>query len=276
MGRRNRVDRGITWIVIGLALLFALTPILWGVSTAFKVGSAAETYPPQWWPDPFTLDNFRSVLFGSNMGRYLLNSAFVGVVTIALTLAVAIHGGYAAARFRFRGRKQILFMILSTSMIPGVCILVPIYLLVSFAGLHNSYIALIVVYTAWQVPTAIWIMRGFFETIPAELEESALIDGCSRLRAFYRIIMPLAQPGMAAVGILVFVFVWNDFLIAFVLTITDEMRLVQSGLYLYVTAFGIEWSKLMAATVVALVPPVTVFVLLQSRFIQGLTKGAIK
>jgi len=276
MNRPTGLDRILTWTVIAFALVFAVVPILWGVSTAFKVSSAAETFPPQWWPDPITFENFRTVLFGSNMGRYLVNSAAVGIVTIITTLVVAVHGGYAAARFRFRGRKHILFMILSTSMIPGVCILVPIYLLVSFAGLHNTYVSLVVIYTAWQVPTSIWIMRGFFETIPTELEESALIDGCSRLRAFYKIIMPLTQPGMAAVGILVFVFVWNDFLIAFVLTITDDMRLVQSGLYLYVTAFGIEWSNLMAATVVALVPPVTVFLLLQSRFIQGLTKGAIK
>jgi len=266
----------LSWIVLSLAMAFAILPILWGVSTAFKESGTAESFPPQWVPRPITLENFRQVLLGSNMTRYLWNSTVVALATILATLGVAVHAGYAAARFAFAGKNPLLFLILATAMIPGICILVPVYLLVTAVNLHNTYMALIVVYTAWQVPTAVWIMRGFFETIQPDLEEAALIDGCSRLGAFYRIILPLTQPGMAAVGILVFVYVWNDFLIAYVLTISDEMRLIQSGLYLYVTAFGVEWSKLMAAAILALLPPAVTFVLLQSRFIQGLTKGAIR
>ena len=265
-----------TGIVLLLAMAFALLPILWGVLTALKPGGTAATVPPRWLPEPVTLQNFHEVLVGSNLKRYLWNSAVVAAGTILATLAVAAHAGYAAARFDFRGKRQILFLILATAMIPGICILVPVYLLVVKAHLHDTYAALVLVYTAWQVPTAVWIMRGFFETIQSELEEAALIDGCSRLTAFYRIILPLTQPGMAAVAILVFIYVWNDFLIAYVLTISDDMRLIQSGLYLYVTAFGIEWSKLMAAAILALLPPMAVFMALQSRFIQGLTKGAIK
>jgi ABC-type glycerol-3-phosphate transport system permease component len=272
----RRLTRAIMWVVLVGAMAFAFLPILWGLSTALKESGAAEGFPPQWVPRPATLENFRQVLIGSNLTRYLWNSTIVAVLTIVATLAVAVHAGYAAARFTFAGKNQLLFVILATAMIPGICILVPVYLLVTGARLHNTYLALVLVYTAWQVPTAVWIMRGFFETIPPDLEEAALIDGCSRLGAFYRIILPLTQPGMAAVGILVFVYVWNDFLIAYVLTISDEMRLIQSGLYLYVTAFGVEWSKLMAASVLALLPPAATFVLFQSRFIQGLTKGAIK
>ncbi len=264
------------WFVLSLVMVFALLPILWGISTALKESGTAESFPPRWVPRPMTLQNFRQVLFGSNLTRYLWNSTVVAAATILATLGVAVHAGYAAARFAFAGKNHLLFLILATAMIPGICILVPVYLLVTLVNLHNTYVALIIVYTAWQVPTAVWIMRGFFETIQPDLEEAALIDGCSRLGAFYRIILPLSQPGMAAVGILVFVYVWNDFLIAYVLTISDEMRLIQSGLYLYVTAFGVEWSKLMAAAILALLPPTVTFVLLQSRFIQGLTKGAIK
>jgi ABC-type glycerol-3-phosphate transport system permease component len=276
MGRSRAIPHTATGAAVLLAVGFALLPLAWGISTAFKESGAAEAFPPRWLPQPPTLDNFHQVLTGSNMGRYLVNSATVALVTIFATLAVAVHAGYAAARFRFAGKTQLLFLILATAMIPGVCILVPVYLLVTHAQLHNTYAALVVVYTAWQVPTAVWIMRGFFEAIPGDLEEAALIDGCSRLGAFYRVILPLTQPGVAAVAILVFVYVWNDFLIAYVLTVSDDMRLIQSGLYLYVTAFGVEWSKLMAASVLALAPPSITFVLLQSRFIQGLTKGAIK
>lgn len=276
MRRRQGFPSMLIWAVLLVAMAFALVPILWGISTALKESGAAEVFPPRWLPRPMTLDNFSQVLTGSNLRRYLWNSSVVAVLTILATLAVAVHAGYAAARFRFAGKNPLLFLILATAMIPGICILVPVYLLVTRLNLHNTYSALVLVYTAWQVPTAVWIMRGFFETIQPELEEAALIDGCSRLGAFYRIILPLTQPGMAAVGILVFVYVWNDFLIAYVLTISDEMRLVQSGLYLYVTAFGVEWSKLMAASILALLPPAVTFVALQSRFIQGLTKGAIK
>lgn len=274
--RRAGVQTVASWGIIGFSVIFALVPLLWGLSTALKPNSVAESYPPAWLPSPFTLSNFADVLFGSNLARYILNSFAVAIATIALTLVVAVHAGYAAARFSFPGRKQLLLLILSTAMIPGIAILVPIYLLATSLGLHNTYLGMILVYAAWQAPTATWIMRGFFETIPRELEESAFVDGCSRVKTFYRIILPLTQPGMAAVGILVFVYVWNDFLIAYTLTITDDMRLVQSGLYLYVTAFGVEWSKLMAAAMLALVPPVATFVVLQSRFIQGLTKGAVK
>ena len=269
-------DRAVLAAGLALALGFAVIPLVWGISTALKESGAAESFPPRWLPWPPTTENFRQVLTGSNLARYLLNSTVVALLTIGATLAVAVHAGYAAARFRFVGKQQILFLILATAMIPGICILVPVYLLVTQARLHNTYLALVVVYTAWQAPTAVWIMRGFFEAIDRDLEEAALIDGCSRLSAFYRIILPLTQPGLAAVGILVFVYVWNDFLIAYVLTVSDDMRLIQSGLYLYVTAFGVEWSKLMAASVLALLPPTLTFVALQSRFIQGLTKGAIK
>jgi ABC-type glycerol-3-phosphate transport system permease component len=276
MSRQRGLTVVVVWTVLVVAMAFALAPILWGVSTALKESGAAASFPPRWLPRPMTLDNFSQVLSGSNLKRYLWNSAIVAVLTILATLAVAVHAGYAAARFRFAGKGQLLFLILATAMIPGICILVPVYLLVVRLNLHNTYLALVLVYTAWQVPTAVWIMRGFFETIQSELEDAALIDGCSRLAAFYRVILPLTQPGMAAVGILVFVDVWNDFLLAYVLTISDDMRLVQSGLYLYITAYGIEWSKLMAVSILVLLPPAVTFVALQSRFIQGLTTGAIK
>ena len=202
----------------------------------------------------------------------MLNSAIVSVSAILLTLAVSVHAGYAAARWRFRAKQPLLFFILSMGMIPGICILVPIYLLVSRLGLYDSYVGLVLIYAAWQIPTAVWVMRGFLEALPRELEEAAYVDGCTKITAFYRIVLPLTQPGTAAVAILVFIYVWNDFLIAYALTISDNMRLIQSGLYLYVTQSGIEWASLMAAAIAALAPPVLAFILLQSRFIQGLTQ----
>jgi ABC-type glycerol-3-phosphate transport system permease component len=276
MSRRSDRSGVMIWVVLLVALAFALLPIFWGVSTAFKDATVAESFPPTWWPNPPTLANFERIFAGSSFGRYMFNSALVCLVTIAATLAIAIPAGYAAARWEFRGKDQLLFFILSVGMIPGICILVPLYLLVSYVGIYDTYFGLILVYTAWQAPTAVWIMRGFFEALPRELEESAYIDGCSRTKAIRLIILPLSQPGMAAVAILVFIYVWNEFLIAYVLTISDNRRTIQSGLYLYVTQSGIEWASLMAAAVTALVPPMLAFSVLQSRFIQGLTRGAVK
>ncbi|MGH7043862.1 MAG: carbohydrate ABC transporter permease [Acetobacteraceae bacterium] len=275
MSRTHRTGPEV-WVVLLLAMAFALLPILWGISTALKDNAVAEAFPPTWWPDQPTLANFARVFTGSNVGRYMLNSAIVSLCSILLTLVVSVHAGYAAARWRFVGKRGLMFFILSMGMIPGICILIPVYLLVSELGIYNTYIGLVLVYAAWQIPTAVWIMRGFLEAIPREIEEAAYVDGCTRASAFYRIILPLTQPGMAAVGILVFIYVWNDFLIAYALTISDNMRLIQSGLYLYVTQSGIEWASLMAAAMTALLPPILAFILLQSRFIQGLTRGAVK
>jgi ABC-type glycerol-3-phosphate transport system permease component len=206
----------------------------------------------------------------------MFNSALICALTIVATLVFSIPAGYAAARWQFAAKNPVLFFILTMGMIPGICIMVPLYLLVSYLGIYDTYFGLIMVYTAWQIPTAIWIMRGFFETLPRELEEAAYIDGCGRFEAIRRIILPLSQPGMAAVAIIVFIYAWNEFLLAYALTISDNRRTIQSGLYLYVTIGGIEWANVMAAAVVALLPPMVAFALLQSRFIQGLTRGAVK
>lgn len=256
--------------------VFAIFPILWAILTAFKDAASVVSYPPTWIPNPFVMDNYNLVIHGSNMPRYFLNSILVALATVLFTLVVASHGGYAAARFKFPLKNLLLFIILATVMIPGIAVLVPLYMIVTQAGLHDTYWSLIIIYSAWQVPTVLWLMRGFFESIPRDLEEAALIDGCGHLGAFYRVIAPLTQPGLAASAVVVFVYVWNEFIIALTMTASDNMRLIPVGLYYYISAFGVEWGKLMAAVSIALLPAIILFVILQRRFIQGLTSGATK
>ncbi len=258
------------------ASAFALVPVVWALVTSLKKAEAALAYPPRWFPWPPTFQNFHDVLFGSNMPRYFLNSGITVGGTILLSLLVGSLAGYAASRYRFPGKNSLMMLLLVTIMIPGIVTLVPVYLLVVKVGLLNTYAALILTYSAWQVPTVTWLMRGFFDTVPKEMEESALIDGCTPLSAFYRIAVPLMQPGLAATALIVFVWVWNEFLIGLTLTASDNMRLVPVGLYTYVSAFGIEWTRLMAAVCLALLPVVAVFLFLQRRFIQGLTSGGVK
>ncbi|MCL4370343.1 MAG: carbohydrate ABC transporter permease [Chloroflexi bacterium] len=259
-----------------LTSLFAVFPILWSIITSLKDQGSIVSYPPKWIPNPVVLDNFQLVIYGSNMPRYFLNSLVVALATIVVTLVVASHGGYSAARFNFPFKNVLLFIILATVMIPGIAVLVPLYMIAAKMGLNDTYWVLIIIYSAWQIPTVLWLMRGFFESIPKELDEAALIDGCGPLQAFYRIIAPLTQPGLAAAAVIVFVYVWNEFIIALTMTSSDDMRLIPIGLYYYVSAFGVEWGKLMAAVTVALIPVLILFIILQRRFIQGLTSGASK
>jgi ABC-type glycerol-3-phosphate transport system permease component len=254
----------------------AVVPVLWGLTTALKPKNEVITYPPEWVPTHPTLRNFGVVLRETSMPRYFANSLFIGLGTVLLTLAVAAHAGYALARFRFPGKSVLAFGILATAMIPGISILVPLYALASKVKLYDGYSILILVCTAWQVPTVMWLLKGFFETVPRELDESALIDGCTRWSAFYRVILPLARPGMAAAALLAFVFVWNDFLIAFTLTVSDSRRVIAVGLYQYISQYGIEWGELMAAVILALLPVLIMFWALQRHFISGLTAGAMK
>jgi ABC-type glycerol-3-phosphate transport system permease component len=269
-------DRIVTHGVLGLMVAVSLFPIVWGVVTSIKLPGDLVSYPPRWIPTAVTIEHYREVFLNSNMTRYFLNSLLVSGLTILLTLTIGMHGGYAASRGRFRGKAALLFIILATIMIPGISVLVPLYMLAARLHLLNTYLVLVLIYTAWQVPTVLWFMRGFFDAIPPELEEAAQVDGCSRLQAFYRVVLPLTQPGLAASAILVFVYVWNEFIIALTMSTKDDMRLIPVGLYFYISQFGVEWGKLMAAVTVAILPIIVLFVILQRRFVQGLTSGAIK
>lgn len=257
-----------------LASVVSLFPILWGLSTSLKTDRAVALFPPQWIPDPVSLHNYREVL--PAIGDYMLNSALVAFVTIAVTLVVAAHGAYAAARGDFPFKRALLFIILATMMIPGVAILVPLYVVASQLNLFNTFTVLVVIYSTWMIPMALWLLRGFFETIPRDLEDAAIMDGCSRMGTFYRISVPLVVPGFTAVAIVVFIFVWNEFILALSMTSSEEKRLVTVGIYYYITAYGIEWGKLMAAVCLALVPIVGGFLLLQKGFIQGMTAGSTR
>jgi multiple sugar transport system permease protein len=262
-------------LLIGVAAI-AIGPLLWALSTALKVKTDVEIYPPHWIPHPPTLVNFQTVLMETSVLDQFLNSTFVGIAAVVLSVLIAAHAAYALARFTFPGKNGLAFTILMTSMVPEICILVPLYYLASWTGVYDTYGFLILVYAATQVPTMMWFLKGFFEALPRELDEAAQIDGCTPWTAFYRVILPLAKPGLAAAGLLAFIFVWNDFLIAFTLTISNSRRMLAVGLYQYISQYGVDWANLMAAVILALVPVLVLFAVLQKHFVSGLTAGATK
>ncbi|GAB2746662.1 carbohydrate ABC transporter permease [Sinomonas soli] len=273
--RRGKRTNPLIYLALVAASLFAVLPLLWGLSTSFKPESATLT-DTGWIPKEFSLENYRLVLFQSKIPTYLGNTLLVAGLTVLATIVIAVFGAYAAARFRFRGKSTSLLLILMTSMIPGIAILVPLYFLAVQLGLYDTYAVMVIIYTAWQIPTVIWMLKGFFESIPDSIEEAGRVDGASPLRVMVQLIFPLAVPGIVASAVIAFIYVWNDFLIASTMISHDDKRLVAVGLYNYLSQYGIVWGQLTAAVVVTVIPIVLVFVLMERRIVAGLSAGATK
>lgn len=274
--KSSRAQFSFQVLIILFGVTFSLFPIVWAMSTSLKSSAEAIAFPPTIIPHHLTFAHYVKVFVESNFARYLWNSAMVAISTAICAVVIGVHAGYAAARYSFPAKRLLLFVILSTIMIPLVVVMVPLYILASKLGLVDTYAALVIVYTGWQLPPVVWFMRGFFEKVPKELGEAALVDGCGHLRAFYRVILPTCLPGIAASMIIVFVWVWNEFIIALTLTTSDPMRLAPVGLYYYVGEYGIQWGALTAAAIATIGPVIVFFSFLQRYLISGLTSGAVK
>ncbi len=275
LGRRPWLD-AVTYISLILASLISMFPVLWAITTALKTDGEVNSFPPTLLPGKLNLGNFSAVIFQSDFPKYLLNSVIVTVICILVATLIAAHAAYALTNFRIRYKKQMMFIILMTSMVPPVAMLVPLYMLSVKLGLYDTRFLLILIYTAWRVPVLAWILRGFFEKLPKELMEAGIIDGCSQAMVFYRIILPISKPGIVSAALLSAVYVWNDFLVSSTFTTKNELRMLSIGLYNYISQYGIQWGKLMAAVTISIVPIVILFVLLQRHFVEGMAAGAVK
>ena len=275
LGRRPWLD-AVTYIALILASLISMFPVLWAITTALKTDGEVNSFPPTLLPGKLNLGNFSAVIFQSDFPKYLLNSVIVTVICILVATLIAAHAAYALTNFRIRYKKQMMFIILMTSMVPPVAMLVPMYMLSVKLGLYDTRFLLILIYTAWRVPVLAWILRGFFEKLPKELMEAGIIDGCSQAMVFYRIILPISKPGIVSAALLSAVYVWNDFLVSSTFTTKNELRMLSIGLYNYISQYGIQWGKLMAAVTISIVPIVILFVLLQRHFVEGMAAGAVK
>lgn len=281
MKHKNGLDRrpwldAVTYIALILASLISMFPVLWAITTALKTDGEVNSFPPTLLPGKLNLGNFSAVIFQSDFPKYLLNSVIVTVICILVATLIAAHAAYALTNFRIRYKKQMMLIILMTSMVPPVAMLVPLYMLSVKLGLYDTRFLLILIYTAWRVPVLAWILRGFFEKLPKELMEAGIIDGCSQAMVFYRIILPISKPGIVSAALLSAVYVWNDFLVSSTFTTKNELRMLSIGLYNYISQYGIQWGKLMAAVTISIVPIVILFVLLQRHFVEGMAAGAVK
>ncbi|HEX6340593.1 carbohydrate ABC transporter permease [Umezawaea sp.] len=271
---KRRGEPGRSWrlyLPLGLYLLFTLVPFYWMLVFAFRpTGSTALV------PWPITFEHFDTVWNGLGFGVFFANSLVVAVGTLGVVSVLALMGGYALARFRFRGQRVFLLALLCTQFVPGAMMLIPLFVIFKNAGLLNSLTGLIIADTAFQLPLALILMSGFVRNIPVELEEAAMVDGCSRPRAFFAITLPLLRPALVAVGSFAFIGAWNNFLFALMFASRQDKFTLPVGLSYALGEFNTDFGALAAGGVVAAVPVVLVFAVVQRFLVQGLSAGAVK
>lgn len=274
--QRRAFHRDAGRLVLNLVIAaFSLFPILWGLSSSFKPTDQIVEYPPRMLPRTVTLEHYIRI-FGDNVGYYIFNSVIVSGGAVILSLVVGALGGYAIARFDFRGKSLMMVLIVTIMSIPIASLLVPTFTTMSTIGLLNTRTGLILLYAAYQLPIVIWMLYGYFLSLPIEIEHAARIDGCSPLRTLRKVVLPLSWPGLIAAALFVLVFAWNDFVVAVTMTSSESARTLPVAIYFYLGFYGREWGPLLAASIVSIVPIIAVFVFLQRYFMSGLTGGGVK
>jgi multiple sugar transport system permease protein len=258
-----------------LFVAFFLFPYLWTVDTALKPPDQVYAIPSVWVPSSIYLGSFRFV-FDKQFGINLLNSAIVSTSTTVFVLVLGCLGAYALARIQFWGRAVILLAVLSVSMFPEVSVISALFMWLRQWGMLNTYQALIIPYASFALPFTLWALTNFFKQVPWELEEAAMIDGCTQLGALWRVILPLAAPGLVTCAILVFISAWNEFLFAYTFVSTDAARTVPVRIFMFQGEFESPWGQISAASVLVTLPLIVLVLVFQRRIIQGLTAGALK
>jgi ABC-type glycerol-3-phosphate transport system permease component len=273
---KKNVVRNALLTTLGALLLAVWTiPILWGVLTSFKNEKEVLAYPPSIVFKP-TLKNYQEVLFGpTNIVPNLTSSLVVALATTALTIVIAVPAAYAFARLRLRGKKTLGFYVLATQLVPPIGLIIPYFLILNHLGWMDSYRGFVLIYLTFSLPFAIWLLVSYFEDIPREMEEAALLDRASRLRAFWHVVLPQARGAIAVAVIFVFLNSWNEFLFAVVLG-GAAVKTVTVSMYNYINTEQTQWAQLSAAALIAMLPVITLGLLAQKHIVNGLTAGAVK
>ncbi|MBA7657029.1 Diacetylchitobiose uptake system permease protein DasC [subsurface metagenome] len=260
-------------IVTSLCILFQFFVML---STSLKPKAEVFHIPPYWIAHKIHFLNYIEMWRIAPLTRYFLNSIIVAGGATILAIGVAIPAAYALSRLRFTGRRTFLYLVLITQMFSPIVIIIGLYRTMAVFGMLNTYQSLIITFAAFNQAFSVWLLTGYFSTIPIEIEEAALIDGCSRIKALRWVLFPLSAPGIVATIIFVFIWAWNEFMIALTFTSTPEMRLLTVGLFRFMGRYEIQWHYLMGASLLATIPVLVLFLTIQNKLVQGLTAGAIK
>jgi arabinogalactan oligomer/maltooligosaccharide transport system permease protein len=290
--KARRGDEPAHWplhLFVLFMVLVTVYPICWVLTIAFSGGqslaiSEMPLHATAWdrvravipWPKHVSIENFRSLFADQPFARWLLNSVVVAGATTLLGVFLACTAAYAFSRFRFPGRRAGLMAFLVSQMFPGTLMLIPLFIIVQWLNLGSTFTGLVLVYCTIAIPFCVWNMKGYFDTIPRELEESALIDGASQATIFFRIILPLAKPAVAVTALFSFMTGWNEFILAATLMNREDMYTAPVGLRFFVGGFSQQWGYFAAGSIVAAIPIMALFMFLQKYLVSGLTAGAVK
>lgn len=262
-------------IITILIILLFLFPILYIISTAFKPKLFAFTVPPIWFIKP-TFENFMLVFQKQGFFQNLSNSLIISIISTVGAILVGAPAAFALSRYNFKGKSNLLFWILSTRMAPAIAVVIPFFMIVRNLGIYDKQVSIIVIYLVFNIPLAVWLLKSFFDGIAKDFEEAAMVDGCTAIGAFFRVVIPLTKPGIATTAIFCFIFSWNEFLMALVLTgiRAKTLPILITG-YIQQTS-GILWAEMSAASLIIMIPAVIFTFIGQRYLIRGLTFGALK
>jgi multiple sugar transport system permease protein len=277
---KKKKKRPVSYHLVNIGIvflgLFAILPLLWTFYTSLRTNVDINKFPAKISLSNLSLDAYFGVWRDTNFPMLIKNSLIVSTLTVIVSLSLGTLAGYALSRSKFRGRQGVLLVYLAIRLVPGVLLLIPLYLFMNKLGLLDSYIGLVLAYTTFTLPATIWLMKGFFDSLPPDLENAARIDGCSRMGAMWRISIPLVLPGLAATGTLTAITAWNDVLFAMLLTSSDRTRTWPVGLREMIGEFQLPWDALTATSILSLLPVVIGFALVGRKMVAGITAGSLK
>lgn len=276
MNREDKLSKALRYILMVVFFVFMTFPIIWIFITSVKSVKEIVTIPITYFPKHFTLDNYVNILKTTNFPVYFKNSMIVSTTASIGTLIISLFAGYSLARFKFAGKKLTLFLFLATQMVPVAAIIVPIFILFAKLGLINNLPGLIIIYIVLNIPFCTMMIRGFFEKIPYTLEEAAMIDGCSRIQALIRIILPVMKPGIIATFVFAFMGAWNELFFNTLFISREALKTLPTGINSFIGKYDIDWGMMTAGSVIALIPIFIIFGVIQKYLVSGLTDGAVK
>lgn len=266
----------VRFLILACFLLAVLLPLYWLFITSFKTNPEINALQVTYWPQTFTTENYQKLFQTTKFGIYLKNSLIVTLSASALVLLFSLAGGYALARYRFKGKTVLLGALLVSQMIPTILLFIPMFMIFGKLRLNNTLQSLIILYTVFNTPFCLITLRGFFERIPVSLEEAAMVDGCNRKQAFFRVVMPVLFPGIVATFVFAFTGAWNELLAGIMFINSNSLKTIPVAINAFIGKYSIDWGQMSAACMIALIPTVIFFAIVQKYIVQGLTQGAVK
>lgn len=274
--RQRLIRRIVVYIALSIVTLIMAFPIIWMVSVSLKPTIETFSLPPSLLPKSLYFEGYTRVLENPQFRRFLLNSYFLGIVVTALSLVIGTLAAFGFSRYRFFGDKAAKLFVITTQMVPTITLLIPFFGVIVWLRLYDTMWGLILTYLTFALPYAVIMMNGYLDTIPKDFDEAATIDGCSPLGVLFRVLLPMATPGIISTAVYTFLLSWNEFLFALALTRSVEMRTVPVGISMMVGEFGLKWDEMMAFSVIGSLPVLVLFMLVQRFVVSGLSAGGVK